>query len=177
MTDMDSERIKRLIEGDLSEEELRNDVLPDPKDPNRFEKVRETLQARVDWEEPILVPLNDHLHVVAADDGRIVKGECGHEFGPVSENWKTNSQVRVREDQDEINELYPKYMGTAPNWTFQLREFFCPECYELIDVDAVPAGYPVLHSFEPDIDAFYEEWLGESPPDTRGSETQQQTEP
>jgi len=31
----------------------------------------------------------------------------------------------------------------------------------------VPAAYPVLRNFEPDIDTFYEEWLGKKGPDRR----------
>lgn len=26
--------------------------------------------------------------------------------------------------------------------------------------EAVPPGYPVIHSFQPDLEAFYEKWLG-----------------
>ncbi|MDS0474433.1 acetone carboxylase subunit gamma [Natrinema sp. 1APR25-10V2] len=165
MSTTDRNQIAKLIDGDLQWEELRNDVLPDPKDGQRFEVTREILQDRVDWDEPILVPLNDHLFAVGTDDGRIVKGECGHEFGPLEDNWKTECQIRVRESEEEMRDLYPKWMTPDPDWTFQLREFFCPECYALLDVDAVPAGYPVLKPFEPDIDVFYEEWLGEPAPD------------
>jgi len=31
----------------------------------------------------------------------------------------------------------------------------------------VPAAYPVLRNFEPDIDTFYEDWLGKKTPDRR----------
>lgn len=167
MATTDRTQIEKLIDGDLGWEELRNDVLPDPKDADRFEVTREILQDRVQWDAPILVPLNDHLFVVGADDGRIVKAECGHEFGPADDNWKTACQIRVREGKDEMRELYPEWMTPDSNWTFQLREFFCPGCYTLLDVDAVPAGYPVIEPFDPDIDTFYEEWLEEPAPDSK----------
>ena len=165
MSTTDRTQIEKLIDGDLGWEELRNDVLPDPKDSNRFEVTREILQERVEWNEPILVPLNDHLFVVGSDDGRIVKAECGHEFGSADDNWKQACQIRVRETESEMRELYPEWMTPDPDWTFQLREFFCPGCYTLLDVDAVPAGYPVIKPFDPDIDAFYEGWIGEPAPD------------
>ncbi|MXR50383.1 acetone carboxylase subunit gamma [Halovenus sp. WSH3] len=161
----DTTQIEKLIDGELSWEELRNDVLPDPKDPDRFETTRQILQEKVEFDEPILVPLNDHLFAVGTEDGRVVKGECGHEFGPLADNWKEYCKVRVREDESEMRELYPENMTPEPDWQFQLREFFCPECFTLIDVDAVPAGYPVLKPFDPDIDAFYEEWEDRTPPD------------
>ncbi|MBY9015712.1 MAG: acetone carboxylase subunit gamma, partial [Candidatus Lokiarchaeota archaeon] len=47
----------------------------------------------------------------------------------------------------------------------ELREFFCPNCFTLLDVEAVPPGYPIIFNFLPDIDAFYEKWLGRKPPD------------
>lgn len=165
MADLDEQRVRQLIDGKLSWDELRNEILPDPKDPRRFEKVLRVLQERLDWDDPILVPLNDHLCVVGTEDGRMIRAHCGETLCSAGENWKTSCRVRVREDEEELNEIYPEYMSVAPDWSFQLREWFCPNCFELIDVDAVPAGYPVIKPFEPDIDTFYEEWLGRPAPD------------
>lgn len=167
--DTDREQVEQLVDGSLPWEELRADVLPDPKDPNRFEVTREVLQERVDWEDVVLVPLSDRLYVVGDADcegvDRRIKCECGHDFCEADENWKRHARVRVREDESEIREIYPEGMGSKPEWTFQLREWFCPGCYAQLAVDAVPAGYPVVRSFEPDVDAFYEEWLDREPPD------------
>jgi acetone carboxylase gamma subunit len=165
MTDLDKHRVSQLVDGELSWDELRNEVLPDPKDPQRFQKVREVLQERVDWDEPILVPLNDHLSVVGTDDGRVVRAHCGQDLCLADENWKEACQVRVREDPEDLNEIYPEYMNVDPDWAFELREWFCPGCYTLVDVDAVPVGYPVYLPFDPDVDAFYEEWLDQPAPD------------
>lgn len=164
-SETDRQQVAKLIDGELPWEELRNDVLPDPKDPRRFQVTRELLQERVDWENPILVPLNDHLYVVGSDEGRLVKCDCGHEFCDADGNWKEHARVRVREDESDHQEIYPEYQTPHPDWTFQLREWFCPGCFAQLAVDAVPAGYPVRRSFEPDIDAFYEEWLGTEAPD------------
>ncbi|MFT4885019.1 MAG: acetone carboxylase gamma subunit [Natronomonas sp.] len=166
-SETDRQQVEKLIDGELPWDELRNDVLPDPKDDQRFETTREILQERVDWDNPILVPINDHLYVVGSDEGRIIKCDCGHEFCGHEGNWKKHARVRVREDEDEHREIYPEYQTPHPDWDFQLREWFCPGCFAQLDVDAVPAGYPVRRAFEPDIDAFYEEWLGETPPDRR----------
>lgn len=168
MTELEKDRVRQLIDGELSWDELQNEVLPDPKDPQRFQKVREVLQERVDWDDPILVPLNDHLYVVGTDGGRVVRTHCGEDLCAADENWKRSCDVRVREDEDELQEIYPEYMSISPDWTFELREWFCPECHTQIEVDAVPVGYPVIKEFEPDIDVFYEEWLGEAAPDKEG---------
>lgn len=170
MTDLDKHRVRQLIDGELAWDELRNEVLPDPKDPDRFEKTREVIQERVDWDDPVLVPLNDHLYVVGTDDGRIIRGQCGEDLCSPDENWKKFCQVRVREEDEELEELYPKYMHVAPEWAFELREWYCPGCYELVDVDTVPVGYPVLTPFEPDIDTFYEEWQDRPAPDRADDE-------
>lgn len=165
MHELDQNTLKRLIDGDLSDHQLREDILPDPKDVNRFETIRAIHQQRVDWDDPILVPLNDHLFVVGTEDGRIVKGECGHEFCSVEENWKLRTEVRVREGNEDIAPLYSEDQAPDPDWEYELREFLCPECYQLLEVEAVPRGYPIQQKFEPDIDTFYEEWLKSELPD------------
>jgi acetone carboxylase gamma subunit len=80
------------------------------------------------------------------------------------ENWKEHARVRVREKEEEHREIYPKYQTAHPDRTFQLREWFCPGCFAQLDMDEVPAGYPVLRNFKPDIEAFYEDWLGKEAP-------------
>lgn len=77
---------------------------------------------------------------------------------------KTKCRIRVRDTEEDIRELYPKYMGCDPEWE-ELREFYCPGCFTLLDTETVPPGYPVVFNFLPDIDTFYEKWIGRSPPD------------
>lgn len=165
MSDLDKHRVRQLVDGALSDDELRNEVLPDPKDPERFQKVLEVLQEKTGWDDPILVPLNDHMSVVGTDDGRRIRAHCGEDLCDAEENWKESCEVNVRREDEELAELYPKYMNIAPDWDFELREWFCPGCYTLVDVDTTPIGYPVYTPFEPDIDTFYEEWLGQPAPD------------
>ena len=45
-----------------------------------------------------------------------------------------------------------------------LREYFCPGCKTLLEVEAVPPGYPISHDFVPDLEGFYGEWLGRELP-------------
>jgi len=85
-------------------------------------------------------------------------------FGDYQINWKLKCRIRVRDTFESIEKLYPKMMGSDPEWEV-LREFFCPNCFTLLDVEAVPPGYPIIFNFLPDIDAFYEKWLGRNPPD------------
>jgi acetone carboxylase gamma subunit len=55
-------------------------------------------------------------------------------------------------------------MGCHVDWQ-ELREYFCPGCLTLLDVEAVAPGYPTIFNFLPDIDGFYENWLGRKAPD------------
>ena len=163
MAKYDKKTIERLIKGDLTWNELKP-IISGRKDTDRFEKVLEILQENVTWKEKIILPLHEHLYIVSKNGQRIVKCDCGYEFGDYRENWKTKCRVRVRDTLEEIGELYPNYMGCDPDWE-EIREYSCPGCFTLLDVEAVPPGYPTIFNFLPDIDTFYEKWLGRKAPD------------
>jgi acetone carboxylase gamma subunit len=160
MSEITKEILDRMIDGRSSWEELVA-VMRADKEPDRFVKYREVLQERATWRDRILLPIALHLCIVQKDDGaRVVKCDCGHEFGDYHRNWKLAARVRVRNTKAGIDELYPHPMGCHPEW-MELREYFCPGCWTQLDVEAVPPGYPVVFNFLPDLEAFYAEWLGE----------------
>jgi len=161
----DKKTLERMLEGDLPWEQLKS-IIADQKDPNRFDMIIKILQEKLKWKEQIILPLHEHLYIVSKGGERIVKCDCGHEFGDYKINWKTNCRIRVRDTFEQIEELYPKDMGSDPKWE-ELREYYCPGCFSLLDVEAVPPGYPVIFNFLPDIDSFYEKWLGRNPPDKK----------
>ncbi len=152
-----------MLNGDLSWNELKP-IIGGKKDAERFDMIMEILQERVPWDEQILLPLHEHLYIVSKNGERIVKCDCGNEFGDYRENWKTKCLIRVRDTEEDIRELYPKLMGCDPEWE-ELREFYCPNCLVLLDTESVPPGYPVIFNFLPDIDTFYESWLKRKAPD------------
>ena len=163
MVNEDKKTLERMLEGSLNWEEIKP-IISGRKDANRFEKIMEILQERVKWKEKILLPLHEHLYIVSKNNQRIVKCDCGFEFGDYKINWKTKCRVRVRDTFESLEELYPKYMTSDPDWE-ELREYYCPGCLTLLDTENVPPGYPVVFNFLPDIDAFYEKWLGRKSPD------------
>ena len=163
MVNEDKKTLERMLEGSLNWEEIKP-IISGRKDANRFEKIMEILQERVKWKEKILLPLHEHLYIVSKNNQRIVKCYCGFEFGDYKINWKTKCRVRVRDTFESLEELYPKYMTSDPDWE-ELREYYCPGCLTLLDTENVPPGYPVVFNFLPDIDAFYEKWLGRKSPD------------
>lgn len=159
-------RIADLLEGRMPVEEVFGIVVRE-KDPEAFDALVAYFQQKVAWSEPILLPLNDHLMIVAKErNGRteaIVKCTCGHEFPDYRVNWKVAARVYVRETEEQFREIYPAYMHPEPGWQ-QLREYYCPGCHALLEVEAVPAGYPPVFDALPDIQTFYREWLGRELP-------------
>jgi len=154
--------IADLIDGNLSWLETK-EIISNPKDPDRFDKVVAILQERVSWPEQILLPLAEHLYIVRKGSEKIVKCDCGHEFGDYRRNWKESSVVYVRDTEESLQELYNPHEHSHPDW-MELREFYCPGCYALLEVEASAPGYPVLFDFQPDLEGFYEKILGRPSP-------------
>lgn len=160
---LDRDTLRDLAEGRLPRSEVRA-IQSSHKDPERFDRYLELLQERVEWDEPIVLPFGEHLFIVAKGDGEyVVKCDCGHEFCDHRENWKLEALIHVRDSRESLEEIYPEKMAGDPDWN-HLREYFCPGCRTLLEVEAVPPGYPVIHDFLPDLEGFYGEWLGRELP-------------
>lgn len=158
MAKYDRKTIEDLIDGKLEFYKIK-EMLSSHKDPERFETYLEILQERVPWDDPILLPAGLHLYIVQKPNGdRIVKCDCGHEFCDYRDNWKLHALIYVRDTVEKLNEIYPKLMAPDPEWQV-IREYYCPGCGTQLEVEAVTPWYPVIKDFEPDIDAFYRDWL------------------
>jgi acetone carboxylase gamma subunit len=152
-------KIEELVDGTIDPDTLHT-MLSAPKDQDRFTKYLEVLQARVPWDDPILLPYGPHLYCVQKKDTKqwVIRCGCGHDFCDQAENWKLNALVNVRDTPEEMAELYPNLMAPTSSWQV-IREYFCPECATLHDVEAPTPWYPVIKDFEPDIETFYRDWL------------------
>lgn len=155
------EKLLSLVEGKLPWVEARQMIRMDPKDQDRFWKYLEVLQQRMPWKDKILLRISDHLYIIAKADGaRVVKCDCGQEFGDYRVNWKLSSCVYVRKTREEMSEVYT-IQESIPNVDLvELREFYCPGCFSLLGTELVPPGYPPVFEMLPDLDTFYREWLG-----------------
>ncbi|ATE58842.1 acetone carboxylase subunit gamma [Thauera sinica] len=160
MTTYTREQVGKLIDGKLDWDTTMR-MLSMPKDNERFAMYLEALQKKVAWKDRIVLPLGPHLYVAqSAQSGKwVTKCDCGHEFGDYRENWKLNAAVYVRDTEEAMAEVYPKLMAPDTGWQVY-REYYCPTCGTMHDVEAPTPWYPVIHDFEPDIEAFYEEWVG-----------------
>lgn len=158
MAKYDKKLIGELIDGTLEFYQIKT-MMSSHKDKERFDIYLSVLQDRVPWDNPILLPIGEHLFIVQKRNGeRIVKCDCGHEFCDYKDNWKLHANIFVRDTEEKMNEIYPKLMSPDPEWQV-LREYYCPGCAAQLEVEAVTPWYPVIKDFEPDIDTFYNEWI------------------
>lgn len=151
-----------LLDGTLPWSQTKR-IMSSFKDRDRFQVYVEILQERVPWNERILLPIGEHLSIVQKGSERVVKCDCGQEFGPYTENWKLQAHVFVRNTEESLAELYPGPKACDPTLQ-ELREFICPGCATLLEVEAVPPGYPVTFDFLPDLEGFYADVLGQPLP-------------
>ena len=162
VTDEKIRQIGEVLGARTTQEELFRLVVSD-KDPDRFDVVLAYFQRHVPWQEQIVLPLSEALFIVAKDGVGVVRCRCGHEFGDYRVNWKLFARVHVRRTAADFEEIYPPYMHAREGWQ-ELREFFCPGCFTLLEVEAAAPGYPVLFDALPDVQTFYREWLGRECP-------------
>jgi len=160
MAKVDKGLVEQLIEGTISREDARSLLKMDQKDPERFWTYLEALQERVSWDDTILLRITDHLYIVRKDGGaRVVKCDCGQEFGDYRVNWKLRALIRLRETPEEIQEVYyPAHACPDPEWVV-IREFYCPGCAAQLAVEVVPPGYPIVFEMLPDLDRFYQDYV------------------
>jgi acetone carboxylase, gamma subunit len=170
---LDRETLRDLVEERLPRGQVRA-IQSSYKDADRFDKYVQLLQDRVPWQERIVLPFGEHLFIVLKQNGAapavagsedelphgryVVKCKCGHEFCDYRDNWKLGALINVRETDEQLQEIYPEKMSGDPRWN-SLREYFCPGCKTMLEVEAVPPGYPVIHDFLPDLEGFYRNWL------------------
>jgi len=167
---LDKDTLRDLVDEKLPRGQVRA-IQSGYKDADRFDKYVAILQERVPWPERIVLPFGERLYITVPSAGKpsdgstqgpgsyVVRCHCGHEFCDYRENWKLEALVNVRDTVEELREIYPDKMHGDPDWNV-LREYFCPGCKTLLEVEAVPPGYPPVHDFVPDLEGFYEGWLG-----------------
>jgi len=161
MSSVDKGLIRQMVDGVISKENARRLLAMERKDHDRFWNYLEVLQERVKWDDRILLRLTDHLYIVhKTKGGRVVKCDCGHEFGDYRANWKLGALVRSRSTLDEFKEVYtPEPACPEPEWQ-EIREFYCPTCLAQLAVEVVPPGYPMVFEMLPDLDRFYRDFMG-----------------
>ena len=135
------EKIRLLVDGQLPEDQVKDLIRMPAKDPDRFWTYLQVLQERVVWDDTILLRISEHLYIVRKEEGgkgdkiisRVVKCDCGHEFGDYRINWKFHSMLAVRKTTPELEEVYNA--GIMPNpWVprnrvLKVGQSFRRNCY------------------------------------------------
>ena len=153
--------IEQLVDGRIDDDNLERLLKLPKKDSGRFFKYIKVLQDKVIWKDKILLRLSDKLYIVSKGPGvRITKCECGYEFGDYRSNWKLNSKIRVRKTAEEMKAVYDPTPAVPEAGWQEIREYFCPSCATQHAVEVVPPGYPIVMEMLPDLDKFYNEYLG-----------------
>jgi N-methylhydantoinase B len=161
---LERETLAALLDERLSRTEVK-EIQSGYKDPDRFEKWLSVLQERVPYEDSIVLPCGEALNVVrrSSDGELVIRSDAGHDFCRFDENWKMHAPIFVRDSDELLEEIYPRMAHCDPQW-MELREFYCPLSGRLLETEAVPPGYPVVHEFLPDVEGFYRGWLGRKLP-------------
>jgi acetone carboxylase, gamma subunit len=156
--------IADLLEGRLPWAETHQ-IMSAYKDSERFRKYVSILNALIGGEGATVLPIGERLVIVLDGDELVVRCHCGHVFGDYRRNWKLGAQIRVRDTEESLEEIYPGRSKCDPEW-MEIRELICPGCAALLEVEAVPPGYPLIFDFLPDLDGFYEAFLGQPLPES-----------
>ena len=163
IVELDEATLGQMIDGELPFDDVHH-VQSSYKDPKRFDTYIKVLQSRVEWNDPIVLPLGPYLSIVKNnEDIYAVKCVCSQEFGDYRNNWKLSASINVRDDEQSMQEIWPGPRCPDPEKN-EVREFICPGCGIQLEVDAVPPGYPILANFTPNLEAFYQDWLGRDLP-------------
>lgn len=149
-----------MLDEKLSRRSVR-DIQSGFKDAGRFDNWVALLQQRVSYDDQIVLPVGEGLNIVKrnSDGEYMIRTDAGADLCRWDENWKMHAIVFVRDTDESMREIYPKLAHADPEW-MELREFYCPVSGDLLEVEALPPGYPVVHDFLPDLKGFYEGWLG-----------------
>jgi N-methylhydantoinase B/acetone carboxylase alpha subunit len=161
---LEREMLEALLDERLSRREVKG-IQSGYKDQDRFSKWVAILSERVEWDDPIVLPLGEALYVVRrrSDGELVIRSDAGHDFCGADRNWKMSAVIFVRDSDELLGEVYPNLAHCDPEW-MELREFYCPRSGRMLEVEAVTPGYPVVHDFLPDVEGFYRGWLGQELP-------------
>ncbi len=153
-----------LLDEKLSRRAVK-DIQSSIKDPDRFDKWVALLQERADYDDPIVLPYGEGMNIVrrSTDGELVIRTDAGADLCRWDENWKMHAPMFVRDNDELYREIYPELGHPEGDWQ-ELREFYCPVSGRLLETEAVPPGYPVVHEYLPDIEGFYTGWLGRDLP-------------
>jgi acetone carboxylase gamma subunit len=85
--------------------------------------------------------INEFLSIVGSGADAVTTCSCGHVLAPAAENYKEHALLRERPVQAAGPWVDPNDTGGG---RFVCREFFCPGCVRLLDVEIAQRGEPIV---------------------------------
>ena len=92
--------------------------------------------------------LNEQLEIVGLGAAATTMCKCGHALGPATDNYKLHALMREGPVQNAGPWVDPNSIGGD---RFVCREFFCPGCLTLLDVEIAQRGEPILWDVRMDV--------------------------
>ena len=124
------------------------------------------LQARVDYDDPIVLPLRRGAeHRQARSDGEyVIRTDAGADLCRWDENWKMHAVIYVRDSErvDCARSTRSSATPTPSGWS--CASSTARSRGHLLEVEALPPGYPVVHEFLPDLQGLLRGLAGEGDP-------------
>jgi N-methylhydantoinase B len=90
--------------------------------------------------------LNDYLAVQERDGLPVIECRCGHVIGPATENYKQHVLSKTVPLSKAGPHVNPYNVGEG---RFALREYCCPGCLTLLDVEVALADEPPRWDLQP----------------------------
>ncbi len=93
-----------------------------------------------------MIRILDNLNIRESHPKHYECRKCGHKLGPANENYKNLALVRTV----PIAAAQPEYLAEFANGsnTFVMREYYCPQCAVMFEVDMVEKREPCIHSID-----------------------------
>jgi acetone carboxylase gamma subunit len=91
------------------------------------------------------VRINAYLAVAGRGDEAVVMCQCGHELGPASRPYKELALEARRPLQSLGPYFDPDGVGEG---RFEVREYYCPGCAVLLEVEVARPDDPMLVDVE-----------------------------
>ena len=85
--------------------------------------------------------INEQLTIEGSGDDAVLRCRCGYTIRPVTDNYKLHVLMRERPVQEAGPWVDPHHIGGD---SFVCREFFCPGCVTLLDVEIAQRDEPIL---------------------------------
>jgi acetone carboxylase gamma subunit len=88
--------------------------------------------------------INEFLQIVERGGRRLVRCQCGEVLGPAAGNYKDHLAVY----EGPCSGSGPHTLTLVAEPRFVYREFYCPSCFLLLDVEVVERGAAVEQDVE-----------------------------